>query len=140
MTLTEQRTRLIEDLRLIEDPHERLAAIVDRGNTLAPLSAEDRVPANRVSGCVSEVYLVCGSAGGRCQFGIDSGSAMIKGLIGLYCELYGGRTPAEIAADSSDLIPDLGLTHMITPNRIAGIRKVRAVMGAFAESCLSLRE
>jgi cysteine desulfuration protein SufE len=137
MTLTEQRARLIGDLRLIEDPHERLAAIVDRGRNLPPLSAEERVPANRVSGCVSEVYLVCESVGGYCQFRIESGSAMIKGLISLYCELYSGRTPGEIVADTKDLMPDLGLDRMITPNRLAGIRKVRAVMGVFAERCLS---
>ena len=124
---------------MIEDPHERLAAVVDRGRTLPPLSAQERVPANRVSGCVSELYLVCESQGGSCRFRIDSGSAMIKGLVGLYCELFQGRSPEEIKADSVDLIKDLGLDRMITPNRLAGIRKVRAAMGAFAERCLNTR-
>jgi cysteine desulfuration protein SufE len=137
MTLPEQRTRLIEDLRLIEDPHERLAAVVDRGRTLPPLAVEERVPANRVSGCVSEMFLVGEFSEGFCRYRIDSGSAMIKGLTGLYCELYDSRSPAEITGDSVDLVSALGLDRMITPNRLAGIRKVSAAMGAFASRHLN---
>jgi len=137
MTLSEQRTRLIDDLRLIEDPHERLAAVVDRGRALPPLSAEERVPANRVPGCLSELYLVGEFSQGVCRYRIDSGSAMIKGLAGLYCELYDRRPPEEITADPVDLVSAIGLDRMITPNRLAGIRKVSAAMDAFADRHLS---
>ena len=132
MNLAEYRRRLVADLRLIEDPHERLSAVVDRGRAQPALAVTDRVGINKVPGCVSDVFLVRESKDGRCSFRIDSGSALIKGMAGLLCELYLNRTPDEIMADPDGLIEDIGLGRLVTPNRLQGIGRVRESMHAFA--------
>ena len=119
---------------MIEDPQERLSAVIDRSKHLPGLFAEERVGGNLVPGCVSAMYLVCTASQGRCFFRIDSGSALIKGLVGCLCTLYEGRTPEEILADPDGLITEMGLDRMITPNRLVGIGEVRKAMHRFARS------
>lgn len=137
MDLCEQRRRLVEDLRLIEDPHERLSVVVDRGRHLPAFPAAERVAGNRVPGCVSATYLAKRASEGRCFFRIDSGSALVKGLAGCFCQLYEGRGPDEILDDPEGLIAEMGLDRMITPNRLSGIGEVRKAMRRFAHSVRS---
>lgn len=132
MILAEHRRHLVADFLLIEDPHDRLSAVVERGQALPPLEVTDRVGCNKVPGCVSDVFLVRAFRKGTCRFRIDSGSALIKGLAGLYCELYLDRKPDEILSDPDGLIHDLGLDRLVTPNRLQGIGRVRESMHAFA--------
>lgn len=123
---------MVSDLRLIEDPHDRLAAVVERGQTQPALAIIDRVGGNKVPGCVSDVFLVREFEHGRCRYRIDSGSALIKGMAGLLCELYLNRMPDEILSDPDGLIGDIGLDRLVTPNRLQGIGRVRETMHAFA--------
>lgn len=132
MTLAEYRTQMVVGFRLIEDPHDRLAAVVERGRAQPVLGVTDRVGCNKVPGCVSDVFLVRAFRNGRCRFRIDSGSALIKGLAGLYCELYHDRKPDEILSDPDGFVSDLGLDRLVTPNRLQGIGRVRESMHAFA--------
>ena len=57
MALAEKQQQLIEDYSIIEDPVERFAAIVDLGKKVHPISDEDRVDANLVPGCTSQVWM-----------------------------------------------------------------------------------
>lgn len=132
MTLAEHRQQLVADLRLIEDPHDRLSAVVERGQAQPPLPVTDRVGSNKVPGCVSDLFLVRRFKDGTCRFRIDSGSALLKGLAGLYCDLYLDRVPDEILSDPDGLIRDIGLDRLVTPNRLQGIGRVRESMHAFA--------
>lgn len=125
---------------MIEDPQERLSAVIDRGGQLPGLSVDERVAANLVPGCVSAMYLVCTASDGRCFFRIDSGSALIKGLVGCLCTLYEGRTPDEILGDPDGLVAEMGLDRLITPNRLVGIGEVRKAMHRFARSMCAQRE
>ncbi len=97
MTVSEKQSELVSDLRIIEDVQERLSAVVSRAARHS-LPADQREDINRVPGCVSAVWLVSSVADGRCHFGYDAGSPMVKGLVGLLCSVYEGGTPAEVAA------------------------------------------
>ena len=56
MSLDEKQQSLIDDLNIIHDPHERLNAIVSRGNVLK-MDAAYKTESNLVPGCVSRVWL-----------------------------------------------------------------------------------
>jgi cysteine desulfuration protein SufE len=53
---------------------------------------------------------------------------MVKGLVGLLCELYEGAAPDEVIAFEPTLFEDLGIVRMISPTRIAGLEAVRMRM------------
>ncbi|GAB1489874.1 SufE family protein [Opitutaceae bacterium] len=137
MTLGEKRAGLIEDFSFIENRQERLAAVVERARKLPPLPEAERVDANRVTGCISQVWVVAGVADGRCQFRCDADGPLVKGLVAFLCELYSGATPAEILADTGDPLAELGLLRDLTPTRQNGLAAVRTRIRNFAESALN---
>ena len=132
MSLAEKQQRLIAKYRIIEDPQERLAAIVSRGKRAPALPVEEKTEAHRVQGCVSQVWIVGAREGDICHFRMDADSALVKGLVAFTCELYDGEHRSEIAEMEPLWIEALGLQNSITPTRLNGLASVRAVIRAFA--------
>jgi cysteine desulfuration protein SufE len=118
---------------LIEDMHERLAAITTRGKKWTGLEESDRVDANLVAGCSSRVWLVGELREGRCHFRMDADSHLVKGLAALLCEIYEGGTPEEVRAVEPELTEALGFDRMLSPTRLNGLASIRAAIRAFAE-------
>ena len=50
--------QIIDDFEFLDDWEERYRYVIDLGRTLEPLPDTDRTEANRVQGCVSNVWLV----------------------------------------------------------------------------------
>ncbi|HYR58940.1 MAG TPA: SufE family protein [Chthoniobacteraceae bacterium] len=132
MHLLEKQRQLIAKYRIIEDPHERLAAITARGRKWPAPRADERTEANRVHGCVSPVWLVSAIEDARCRFRIAAESALVQGLTALLCELYDGEPPAEVAAVEPELMHGLGLERQLSPTRLNGLANVRRAIREFA--------
>ena len=137
INVADQQAQLIEDLCFIEDVQERLSAVVQR-HAKATLPSEDKVDAHRVPGCVSSVWLVPSLRDGACHFGFDAESPMVKGLVGLLCEVYQGGAPADVAATEPVLWQQLGFLRQLTPTRQNGLAAVRAAIKDFAETHASV--
>lgn len=125
---------MIDDLLLIEDPQERLAAVVDRARARPALAADERSEANRVKGCISAAWVAADWRDGRCHFRGDADSPLVRGLLALLCDLYSGATPAEAAVTEPELLDRTGLTRSLSPTRLNGLRSVRARIRDFARS------
>ena len=133
MTLAEKLLRLADNLASIDDPHERLAAVVDRAKKLPPLAEAERTDANRVRGCVSLVHLVGELRDGRCYFRCAADGPLVRGLVALLCDFYSGATPADIATSDADPLAALDLAKNLSPTRRNGLASARATIRAFAE-------
>ena len=132
MTLAEKQRQLIADYSIIDDPQERLAAVVDQARRRPPLPEAERAEANRVRGCVSLAWVVAEVREGRCHFRSDADSPLVRGLLVLLCDFYSGATPADIAATEPALLEELGLARNLSPTRLNGLRSVRAKIREFA--------
>lgn len=130
MTVHENQQRLIDDLLFIPDVQERLSVIVSRAKSSLPDT--DKVEAHLVRGCVSRVWLVPELREGRCHFRYDADSPMVKGLIGVLCEVYEGGLASEVAAEEPVLWERLGLSKNLSPTRLNGLAAVRAAIRQFA--------
>jgi len=132
MTLAEKQRQLIADYSIIDDPQERLAAVVDQARRRPPLSEAERSASNRVRGCVSLAWVVAEVREGRCHFRSDADSPLVRGLLVLLCDFYSGATPADITATEPALLEELGLAKNLSPTRLNGLRSVRAKIREFA--------
>jgi cysteine desulfuration protein SufE len=130
--MTPAQRQLLDDFLFIENAQERLAAVVDRARRLPPLPAELRTEAQRVEGCVSQVWLVPELRDGRCHFRCDADGPLVKGLVAFLCAYHDGATPAEVLGDDADPLAELGLLANLSPTRRNGLAAVRAAIGAFA--------
>jgi len=132
MTVAEKQRGLIAQLGIIEDPQERLAAIVSRAKKWPVPVEERRTDQHLVRGCSSRVWLVPELREGRCYFPLDADSPLVKGIATLLCEVYEGGTPEEVAATDPEIFAALGIDRMLSPTRLNGLAAVRETIRQFA--------
>jgi cysteine desulfuration protein SufE len=132
-----------DDFALLEDWEDRYRYVIELGQGLEPLAAEAHNDANKVRGCVSQVWLEQerrADAAGRIilHFRGDSDSHLVRGLIAIAMALFSDRPPWEIlATDAHGAFSSLGLEQHLTPQRSNGVRamieRIRADAAASAE-------
>lgn len=127
---------MIERFALVDDPHERMAALVAFRPNLEPLVSRERCEEALVRGCVSRVWLVGTLEQGRCRFRFDAESPMVKGLAGVLCALYDNAEPREVVEVEPEIFSQLGIDRHLTPTRLNGLAQLRRVIREFAQSCM----
>ena len=125
MFLADKLQRLIDEFAVLDDPHERLAAVVDRARRIPPLPATDRIDANRVQGCVSVVWLAGDALAGKCRFRGDAESPVVRGLVIFLCDFFTGAPVAETSASDIEPLDALGVTRNLSPTRRHGLAAAR---------------
>ena len=100
--------------------------MIELGRRLAPLPDADRSAANKVQGCVSQVWLSTqvDRSGGtpRLSFIGDSDAHIVRGLIAILFSLYSGKTADEIVRiDAGERLSLLHLNEHLTPQRSNGL-------------------
>ncbi|MDG1416373.1 MAG: SufE family protein [Maricaulis sp.] len=114
---------LIEEFDLLGDWEERYRYLIDLGNELPELPDDERVDANKVKGCVSQVWLIS-EAGedNRLIFRATSDAHIVRGLAALLVRLYSGRKAADIlTVDARDVLASIGLAEHLSPQRSNGL-------------------
>ncbi len=134
MNVAQNQAQLIEDLSLIEDKQERLAAVVDRARRRPVFPAASKTDDNRVHGCISQVWVTGELRDGELHFQFDADSPLVKGLVALMVDLYEGGAPADIVATEPVIFEALGISRDLTPTRQNGLAAVRAHIKAIAQS------
>ncbi len=123
---------IISTFDLLGDWEERYAYLVEVGERLAPMPDEHKVEANRVKGCMSQVWVKAYSEPqdpDRIAFCGDCDTAIIKGVLALLVDLFSGKTVQEIAVvDPDDLFRRLGLHEHLSPSRHFGIYAIVELM------------
>lgn len=129
---------IIETMAFFDDWEERYQYVIDLGKTLPDFPAEQRVDANIVKGCQSQVWLTAAFNDERkLQIGIDSDAHIVRGLAAILRSMYAEKSPAEIAGvDSKAVFDQLGLETALSPSRANGLhsmdKKIRAIGEAAA--------
>jgi cysteine desulfuration protein SufE len=124
LALAQKQQTWIEDLLILPDPQERLAELMRRG-VRHQLEAEEKVEANRVQGCQSQVWLVAHWQDGSARFVCDAESPMVKGLAAALCDLYSDQSTAEIRAVEPVFWEAAGLHKVLSPTRLRGLSALR---------------
>ena len=114
---------------------ERYRYLIDLGRRLPPMPEDERTDANKVRGCMSQVWLSAGAEPGpppRLILRGDSDAHIVKGLIAVLFKLCADRTPQEILAlDVAAVFERLGLESHISMNRRNGfyamVERIRAL-------------
>ena len=128
---------IIEGFELLDDWEDRYRYVIELGKELPALPEADRTEANRVQGCVSQVWLVheetgCG-ADPVLVFHGDSDAHIVRGLVAIALAAMSGRKASEIEAfDAVELFSRLGLIENLTPQRANGLRSMIARIKAEA--------
>jgi len=124
MQADERVEELAETFEMLGDWEERYRYLIELGRKLPPLPEDEHTEANKVRGCMSQVWLHSETVAGpplTLRFLGDSDAHIVKGLIALLFAVVSERTPQQILdIDVGAVFARLGLENHITMNRRNG--------------------
>ena len=124
---TEAFEAIVEDFEFLEEWEERYAHVIELGRAMAPLDAALKVPATKVDGCASQVWLHIRPNSGLFHFDGDSDAMIVRGLIAVLRALYNGVPVAQVGAvDAHAELGRLGLNDHLSSQRSNGVRAMIA--------------
>ncbi len=118
---------ILADFEFLDDWEDRYRYVIELGRDLAPLPPEARNEANKVHGCVSQVWLetmVKDDDQGRTvlHFRGDSDAHIVRGLVAIMLKLFSGKSAEQILEmDANAALQRLGLDEHLTPQRSNGL-------------------
>ncbi len=134
---TEAFEEVAETFEFLDDWEDRYRHVIELGKAMPPLDDGFKVPALKVQGCASQVWLRPVIEGGRFDFQGTSDAMIVQGLIAILHALYAGLPLADIArVDATAELGRLGLNEHLSNQRSNGLRamvqRIREVASASA--------
>jgi cysteine desulfuration protein SufE len=136
---------ILADFELLEDWEDRYRYVIELGRGLEPLPESARTPANKVQGCVSQVWLAThstsrdgGDAAPTLTFEGDSDAHIVRGLIAILLAMFSNQSAETILSiDAEQVFAGLGLKDHLTPQRSNGLMAMVLRIRSDAESALA---
>jgi cysteine desulfuration protein SufE len=130
------------DFAFLDDWEDRYRYVIELGRAMPPLDDALKVPATKVEGCASQVWIVPrieGEAGAaHFDFDGDSDALIVRGLIAVLHALYSGLHPeAVVGVDAPAELARLDLDQHLSSQRSNGLRAMVARIRALAETTLA---
>ena len=114
---------IAETFDFLDDWEDRYRHVIELGKAMPLLAEEFKVPALKVDGCASQVWLRPVVADGRFDFQGDSDAMIVRGLIAILHALYAGVPLDQVAAvDAPAELARLGLNDHLSAQRSNGVR------------------
>ena len=128
---------IVEDFEFLEDWEDRYRHVIEQGKAMAPLDDALKVPATKVDGCASQVWLHPTIENGVFHFDGESDAMIVRGLIAVLRALYNGLSVAEVLqVDARAEMGRLGLNEHLSTQRSNGltamVQRIRETAAAAA--------
>jgi cysteine desulfurase/selenocysteine lyase len=140
MTPSTQRVELEEireEIADLDTPQDRLAYLIELGQSLPDLPERYQIEDFRVLGCQSMVWVVPKLGDNRIEFIGSSDAPMVRGLVAILIAAYSGKSPSGILAfPIEELFDELHLKAFLTPMRSNGLHSMVQRIQAIAHGAL----
>ncbi len=114
---------IVADFEFLDDWEDRYRYVIDRGRGMDALDDALKVPATKVDGCASQVWLHPKIEGGRFSFEGDSDAMIVRGLIAVLKALYNDVPVEQVTkVDAPAELARLGLNDHLSAQRSNGLR------------------
>ena len=122
--MTTDLEELKETFAFFDDWEDKYRFVIDLGKDLPGLDDPDRIEANLIRGCQSQVWLTHDLASdGTLHFHMDSDAFIVRGLISIVLSALNGKKPDDILQfDIEGLFSELQLLQHLSPTRGNGLR------------------
>ena len=122
--LPEKLDKIVQKFKRRTNPKQKYEQLLWYAKKLPAMSEADKIAENKVSGCVSQVYITANLEDNQVWYQGDSDAQLVKGLVGFLFEGLNGLTPAEIIKITPDFIEETGLKVSLTPSRANGFYNI----------------
>lgn len=125
---------IVDEFAFLGDWTERYQYIIDCGKSLPDLPDEEKIEANKLHGCQSQVWLVAERDGENLTFQATSDALIVSGLIALLLRIYSGHPATEIANSKPWFVEELDLTDHLSHTRSNGLASMLKAIYQHAQS------
>ncbi|MEV8466692.1 SufE family protein [Fluviibacterium sp. DFM31] len=138
---TERFEEIADTFEFLDDWEDRYRHVIELGKEMPALDEVFRVPATKVDGCASQVWIrpIIDGSGPEATFDFEgeSDAMIVRGLIAILHALYSGLTVREVGqVDAAKELGRLGLNDHLSSQRSNGLRamveRIRLVAGETA--------
>ncbi len=128
---------IADTFEFLDNWEDRYRHVIELGRAMPPMDAALQVPATKVEGCASQVWIMPQIEEGRFDFQGDSDALIVRGLIAVLHALYSGLPVEEVPkVDAPAELGRLGLDAHLSAQRSNGLRamikRIRDTAGAAA--------
>ena len=134
-SLPPKLAKIVDRFQRRTDPKQKYKQLLWYAQKLPVMSDAGKTEANKVKGCVSQVYVTADLKDGKVQYQGDADAQLVKGLLAFLIEGLNELPPAEIAQVKPDFIEDTGLKVSLTPSRANGFYNIFKMMQQKAVEC-----
>lgn len=114
---------IVADFEFLEDWEDRYRYVIEQGKAMEPLDDAFKVPATKVNGCASQVWLQPRIENGVFHFEGESDAMIVRGLIAVLRALYNGLPVSKVPrVDAGAEMARLGLDDHLSAQRSNGLR------------------
>ena len=118
---------IAETFEFFDDWEDRYRHVIELGRAMPPLDPSFKVPALKVEGCASQVWLRPVIREGQFDFQGESDAMIVRGLIAVLHALYSGLMLDEVGrVDAAAELGRLGLNEHLSSQRSNGLRAMVA--------------
>ncbi|MEO0667933.1 MAG: SufE family protein [Pseudomonadota bacterium] len=126
---------IVDDFAFLDDWEDRYRLVIEAGKAMEPLPDALKVPATKVDGCASQVWLHPQIEAGVFRFDGESDAMIVNGLIAVLRTLYNDLPVGEVVqVDARAEMERLGLNDHLSAQRSNGLRamieRIRSVAAA----------
>jgi len=128
---------IADTFEFLDDWEDRYRHVIELGKAMPPMDAAVKVPATKVEGCASQVWILPQVEGRGAtavfRFQGDSDAMIVRGLIAILQALYNGLTVADVLeVDALGELARLGLDEHLSSQRSNGLRAMVGRIGILA--------
>ncbi len=134
---------IADTFEFLDDWEDRYRHVIELGKAMEPLDDAFKVPATKVEGCASQVWILpqIEGQGPEAVFSFrgDSDALIVRGIIAVLHALYSGLTVEEVLkVDAAAEMARLGLDEHLSAQRSNGLRamvqRIRALASQAVEA------
>ena len=134
-SLPPKLAKIVDRFQRRTDPKQKYKQLLWYAQKLPVMPDTGKTEANKVKGCVSQVYVTADFKDGKVQYQGDADAQLVKGLLAFLIEGLNELPPADIARVKPDFIEDTGLKVSLTPSRANGFYNIFKMMQQKAVEC-----
>ena len=127
-SLPPKLAKIVERFQRRSNPKQKYEQLLWYAKKLPAMPESSKTEANKVKGCVSQVYITANLEDGKVCYQGDSDAQLVKGLVAFLIEGLNNLSPEEIMGVEPDFIEDTGLKVSLTPSRANGFFNIFQMM------------
>lgn len=114
---------IADTFEFLDDWEDRYRHVIELGRAMPEMPEALKVPATKVEGCASQVWIHPVITDGQFDFQGESDAMIVRGLIAVLHALYSGLSVAEVQrVDAPAELARLGLDRHLSSQRSNGVR------------------